>query len=535
MDRRARQGDVAGARGVTPVVVVGAGPVGLALAIDLAQRGVPVRVLDDGTPDSTEGSRAICWSRRTLAILHRLGCAEAIAAHGVQWNTGRVFFGDHEVYAFDLTGDASQRWPAFVNLQQYEVERELQRRAAELPLVDLRWRHRVAGVTPGADGVHLDVHTPDGPRSFAAPWVVACDGARSPVRGMLGLEREGQVFRDRFLIADIRMEQPFPAERWFWFDPPFHRHQSALLHKQADNVWRLDFQLGYDADPERERAPDAIAARVRAMLGADVRYTLVWASVYTFACRRMARFRHGRVLFAGDAAHVVSPFGARGANSGIEDADNLGWKLAAVVQGHAPEPLLDSYDVERVRAADENILQSTRSTDFITPKSPVSRVYRDAVLALARHHPFARALVNSGRLSVPAVLDDSPLNTPAPGASFAADAPAPGSVAPDVVLPGGGALHDRLGARFALLLFAADGDAAATAIAARLAPAVERAGTGCDIVVVNDAVVARRYGASPGTCYLVRPDRHICARWPAVDPDAILQALLRAHAAGVHA
>ncbi len=522
------------------VAIVGAGPVGLALAIDLAQRNVPVLLLDDGTPDSTEGSRAICWSRRSLAILHGLGCANAVAARGVQWNTGRVFFGEHEVYSFDLTEDASQRWPAFVNLQQFEVERELQRRAAELPLIDLRWRHRVTAVGAATDRCHLQVHTPDGSRAFDADYVVACDGARSPMRTAMGLEREGQVFRDRFLIADIRMEQPFPAERWFWFDPPFHRQQSALLHKQADNVWRLDFQLGYDADPERERQPDAIDRRVRAMLGDDVRYSLVWASVYTFACRRMARFRHGRVFFAGDAAHIVSPFGARGANSGLEDADNLGWKLAAVIQGRAPDALLDSYDHERVRAADENIRQSTRSTDFITPKSAVSRVYRDAVLALARDHAFARTLVNSGRLSVPAVLDDSPLNTSTPVTGFAAAAPVPGAVAPDVRLPDGRAFHDTWGMRFALLVFGAAAGAELVApqddgVDPLLRRALSGAGVGCDVVAVDDPVVARRYGAQPGTCYLVRPDRHICARWPAVDPDAIRLALLRAHAAGVPA
>ena len=229
---------------------------------------------------------------------------------------------------------------------------------------------------------------------------------------MLGLDWQGQVFRDRFLIADIHMHSDFPTERWFWFDPPFHPNQSALLHRQADDVWRIDFQLGWEADPDEERKPERILPRLRAMLGEDARFEIEWASVYTFACRRMQRFRHGRVLFAGDAAHVVSPFGARGANSGIQDADNLVWKLALVLAGGAPERLLDTYDSERVRAADENILNSTRSTDFITPKSRVSRAFRDAVLGLAKKHAFARRLVNSGRLSVPSILADSPLNTP---------------------------------------------------------------------------------------------------------------------------
>ncbi len=270
---------------------------------------------------------------------------------------------------------------------------------------------------------------------------------------MLGLECEGQVFHDRFLIADIVMSSGFPAERRFWFDPPFHRNQSALLHRQADDVWRIDFQLGWDADPESEKQPERIVPRIRAMLGDDAQFEIEWASVYTFQCRRMRSFRHGRVLFAGDAAHLVSPFGARGANSGIQDADNLAWKLELVLAGQAPERLLDSYDAERAYAADENIRHSTRSTDFITPKSDVSRTFRDAVLGLAKRHPFARALVNSGRLSQPCVLSGSPLSTP-DGVGTFAGGPVPGAVAVDapVAGPRGSWLLGYLDAGFELLV-----------------------------------------------------------------------------------
>ncbi len=231
-------------------------------------------------------------------------------------------------------------------------------------------------------------------------WLVVCDGARSPIRHMLGLDFEGQVFRDRFLIADIRMTSDFPAERRFWFDPPFHPNQSVLLHRQADDIWRVDFQLGWDADPEREKQPERILPRLRAMLGPDAQFELEWASVYTFQCRRMQKFRHGRLLFAGDAAHLVSPFGARGANSGIQDADNLVWKLELVLRGEAPEALLDTYDTRaRSRPPTRTSRNSTRSTDFITPKSAVSRTFRDAVLALARRHPV-RAQARQQRTAV---------------------------------------------------------------------------------------------------------------------------------------
>ena len=397
-----------------PVVVVGAGPVGLTLAIDLAQREIPVVVLDDDHTLST-GSRAICFAKRTLEIFDRLGCGDRVAGKGVSWNVGRVFFKDEQIYSFDLLPEAGHARPAFVNLQQYYVEGYLAERAAELPLIEMRWKNKVVGVEQHAEHATLVIETPDGPYRLQAEHVAACDGGRSAMRRLIGQESKGRVFRDRFLIADVTLQHEAPAERWFWFDPAFHPNQSVLLHRQPDSVWRIDFQLGWDADPDEEKKPENIIPRVKALLAhsslKDVDFELEWASVYTFACLRMERFRHGRVLFAGDAAHGVSPFGARGANSGVQDADNLAWKLAAVVREQAPDALLDTYADEREYAADENIRNSTRATDFITPKSAVSRLFRDAVLELAKTQPFARTLVNSGRLSVPATLHGSPLNT----------------------------------------------------------------------------------------------------------------------------
>jgi 3-(3-hydroxy-phenyl)propionate hydroxylase len=334
------------------------------------------------------------------------------------------------------------------------------------------------------------------------------------------------------------MQSDFPTERWFWFDPPFHRNQSVLLHRQADDVWRIDFQLGWDADPEEEKKPERILPRLRAMLGPDARFEIEWASVYTFQCRRLQSFRHGHVVFAGDAAHVVSPFGARGANSGFQDTDNLAWKLGLVLAGNAPERLLDTYDVERTVAADENIRNSTRATDFITPKSHVSRVFRDAVLSLAREHPFARRLVNSGRLSVPAVLSGSPLNTPDADADFAQGPGAmiPGAPAADapVTGPDGPWLLRYLESGFTLLAFG-------NAVAPEAVEALARAPIPCRVVQVGggpvpgvtvigdvEGLVARRYDARHGTIYLLRPDQHVAARWRAFD-------LARARAAIAHA
>jgi len=505
-----------------PVVVVGAGPVGLSLAIDLAQRGQPVLLLDNDHRLST-GSRAICFAKRALEIWDRLGVGDAMCAKGVEWNVGKVFNGHDLLYRFDLLPEPGHERPAFINLQQYYAEAYLALRAAELPGITIRWQNTVVGCTPQADGVLLDVDTPDGRYQLQADYLVACDGSRSPLRGMLGQESKGRVFQDRFLIADVRMQADFPAERWFWFDPPFHPNQSVLLHRQPDNVWRIDFQLGWDADPEAEKQPERIKPRVdammRAAMGRDVPYELEWASVYTFACLRMDRFVHGRVLFAGDAAHGVSPFGARGANSGVQDADNLAWKLDLVLRGVAPRALLDTYGPEREFAADENLLNSTRATDFITPKSTISRLFRDATLDLARTHPFARRIVNSGRLSVPATLHASPLNTPDRDAF--AGAMVPGAPAVDAPLEGGGWLLRRLaGNGFAALVF--DGDGAAVTAGAEGIVSVDL------VHLPSTGTAAARYDARPGTVVLLRPDQHVCARWRAPTAADVAAALRRA-------
>jgi 3-(3-hydroxy-phenyl)propionate hydroxylase len=209
-------------------------------------------------------------------------------------------------------------------------------RARQLPNLEIRWKNKIVGLSQDGKSVDLEVETPDGNYRLSCDWLVAADGARSATRGFLGQTSSGQTFRDRFLIADVKMAADFPAERWFWFDPPFHPNQSVLLHQQPDGVWRIDFQLGWDADPVAEKRPDKVIPRVQALLGREAKFDLEWVSIYTFSCLRMEKFRHGRVLFAGDSAHGVSPFGARGANSGVQDADNLSWKLRFVLQGLSP-------------------------------------------------------------------------------------------------------------------------------------------------------------------------------------------------------
>ena len=489
----------------TPVLIVGAGPVGLAASIDLALHGIASIVCDDQEAVSA-GSRAICWSQRTLEIFDRLGVGARMAAKGVTWKVGRLFHRDREVYAFDLLPESGHKMPAFINLQQFHVEHYLIERCADFPdLIDLRWESRVSGVNQDNSGVRVRVTTPQSDYEITAEYLIACDGSRSSVRQELGLDFAGEKFEERFLIADVRMQADFPPERWFWFEPPFHNGQSALLHKQPDNIYRIDLQLGPDADPEQERQPERVTSRIKVMLG-ERAFELVWVSVYAFQCRRLARFVQDRVIFAGDSAHVVSPFGARGGNGGIQDIDNLCWKLAAVLRGEAGPMLLESYNEERLRAADENILHSSRATRFMSPQGRVARAFRAAVLALAAEAPFARRLVNSGRLSQPCSLDGLSLQTPAAQGTGLA----PGAPCPDAP-HGEGWLLNALGGRFYVL-----------AIGGGAAPTVE----GLTSVHADSAEALTRYGDD--NVYLIRPDQHVAARWNAPSSDAIMQAWRRA-------
>jgi 3-(3-hydroxy-phenyl)propionate hydroxylase len=526
--------ELAGSRGHYPVVIAGAGPIGLAAARDLGLRGIRTVILDDDDKVSV-GSRAICWAKRTLEIFDRLGCAAPMIQKGVTWNTGKVFYGDDRepLFSFDLLPDRSQCFPAFINLQQYYVEECLVDVVEATPLAELRWQSRVSSVRSHGDHVDIGVETPKGEYRLTAEYLIAADGSRSAIRTMLGLEFEGEVFQDHFLIADIRMKAERPSERWFWFDPPFARGQSALLHKQPDDVWRLDFQLGWNIDREAELSEERVRERVRGMLGEDARFELEWSSIYTFQCRMLERFVHDRVIFAGDSAHLVSPFGARGANGGVQDVDNLCWKLALVQQGVAPPSLLASYDAERVHAARENVLHSTRSTDFITPKNDSSRAFRNAVLSLARDHDFARAYVNSGRLSVPASLGHSPLLPPGGDAPSAGLAPgAPAGDAPIRVRGDAGWLLPELSRGFTLMCFGAE-SRPQTALSALPAPveilqvlppdSADRPGR---VIVDVRGKLAADLQATPGACLLFRPDQHLAAVWHDFDAERIRRAVM---------
>ena len=492
-----------------PVVVMGGGPVGIAMALDLGLQGIPVVVLDDHEGVGM-GSRAICFAKRCLEIADRYGAGEPMLDKGVVWNLGKVFHKDDKVFEFNLLPEEGHKFPAFINMQQpyfeqFQIERvrDLQEQGAP---IEIRGKNRVDGVEVYDDHVVLEIMTPDGPYKLEADWLIGADGASSPLRTMLNMDFTGKVFQDSFLIADIKMkgDVEFPTERWFWFEPSHGEGASTLLHRQPDDVWRVDFQIGWDVDRKEEMKEENIRRRLDAFLGNDVEYDMVWSSIYTFQCKRMESFHTGRIFFAGDAAHQVSPFGARGANSGMQDADNLGWKLGLVIDGVADESLLNSYDFERIHGADENIMNSTRSTDFITPKSDQSRVFRDAVLGLSSKFEFARPLVNSGRLSVPCTYDGSPLNSadalPGP------ERTRPGSPCPDVELAEGYLLN-KLGNDFVLLCINTDGP-----------EDLEESGVKVRTINLSakddpkDYLKERYLGDCEQAVYLIRPDQHVAAR-----------------------
>jgi 3-(3-hydroxy-phenyl)propionate hydroxylase len=522
--RHADQDRTGGSMAEYPVAVIGAGPVGLSLAIDLAQRGQGVVLLDDADRIG-EGSRAICFSKRSLEFWDRLGIGQRMVDKGVVWSVGKIFHGTSQLYQFDLLPEQGHKRPAFINLQQFYAEGYLADRVQELAGVDLRWRNKVIALEQRNDHAILTVETPDGPYRIGANYVVACDGARSSLRQMVGAQFAGKVFEDQFLIADVRMAAEFPTERWFWFDPPFHAGRSALLHKQPDDIWRIDLQLNPDADPVAEKKPENVRPRIARMLGHD-KFDFEWISLYKFQCRRMDDFIHGRVIFAGDAAHQVSPFGARGANSGLEDAENLAWKLDRVLRKVSPDGLLESYHVERSTAADENIRESTRSTDFMAPATRQEARLRKAVLSLARETEFGKRMINGGRLSVPSIYE-TPLSSA--DRDLWRGGPRPGTSMPDapITAPAGETVYltdafITCGMRFTLLEFSNG--------------AMVDPPDGVGVIRIGGeggfsdfaGLTAARYDAEPGTAYLLRPDGYVAARFRHPTRAALDAALARA-------
>ncbi|MBX9609198.1 MAG: FAD-dependent oxidoreductase [Gammaproteobacteria bacterium] len=509
--------ELTGARARHAVAVVGAGPVGLCTALALARQGVRVVLLDDKA-SVNDGSRAICIARHSLEGLQQLGVAEAFLAKALPWTHGTSFYKGVPVFRLEMPHDEHQRFHPMYNLQQQYIEQFLVDAVAAEPLVETRWQSRVTAVQSREGGVALGVATAAGDYRLEADYVVAADGARSAVRRALGLELHGEAHEGRYVIVDVRLPSTYPTERRAFFDCPGNPGKTVLVHRQPDDIWRIDYQLDDGEDEAQALAEDTIRARVAAiiaMLGETEPWALEWWSVYKAYTLCLDDYRHGRVLFCGDAAHLVPIFGVRGLNSGLADAQNLAWKLAAVIRGEAPDALLDSYSPERRGATLDIFAQASKSTRFMSPPTRGHRLLRDAALGLARDHAFARRLLDP-RQSQPYTYADSVLSTPDDG-SFTAG-PAPGAPLVNRRLRDGSFLLDHLGAGFTWLHFDTEVPERLMAIAARLR--LGAAGLRVLRLDPSDRALAGAYDARPGTCYLVRPDRHVSARWRAFDRDA---------------
>jgi 3-(3-hydroxy-phenyl)propionate hydroxylase len=398
-----------GTQGRYSIVIVGGGLSGLTLACDLSQRGIDSVVLDEDDTIGVRGasSRGICYAQKTLEIFARLGVFDRMREKGVTWSVGRTLAGHDVVYTFNLQPASASEQPPFINLQQFYVEWFLVDRIRELGRCDLRWKNKVVSVAQTDDEVTATVETPAGRYRLRADWLVDATGVNSGIRQGFGLDPHTSRIADRWCITDVRFKEKFPVERWTWVEAPFNENRAVWQHPMADDVWRLDYQMPSDCDPDYVSRRDVAEDRLRAHLG-DIGFELVWVGPYEYRDHLLDQFRHGRVFFIGDAAHVVSPFGARGGNSGVQDADNLGWKLAVVLQKQAPVRLLETYDAERRAAAKENLQVASRTARFLAPQSEGERTLRRAAIDLARDYPFARPLVNTGRMSVANPYPESP-------------------------------------------------------------------------------------------------------------------------------
>ena len=518
-----------------PVVVVGGGPVGYSTALGLANHGVPV-VLIEADDSVCFGSRAICISRRSLDIVERLGAVDGFLKVGLPWTGGRSYYRDTEVLHFTMPQDENQKLPPMVNLAQFLIEQFLLDAALAKPdLIDIRWQTKVTAIDAREDGARLTLSTPQGDYALDADWVVAADGGRSFLRESLGLPLKGTSYEGRYVIVDILLDSSRPTERLAYFDPPCNPGSTVLVHKQPDNVWRIDYQLQDGEDPDEAIKPENVLPRVRSlleMMGETGAWNPIWMGIYKANALTLESYRHGRVLFAGDAAHLVPIFGVRGANSGIDDADNLAWKLAFVVKGRASDKLLDSYSTERVAATHENLSYGTKSTEFMAPPSFAFDLMRMAVLSLAVKHAGVRSLINP-RQSSAITYNASPLTAAPERAGAFAAGPVPGAVLPEcpVTLAGGdepheGHLTDLVQPCFTALYFAekptlpADLRGLAATLAQReipfkLVPVTRHLGGAGSVPHGWDHTgrLFTMYGAQPGTLYLVRPDGHVLARW----------------------
>jgi 3-(3-hydroxy-phenyl)propionate hydroxylase len=492
-----------------PILIVGGGPVGLTAALALARHGVASRILE-ADEDVCDGSRAICLSARSLQILQRLGCAEPFLAKGLAWSEGRSYLGRQEVFHLRLPRRPDDRFPPFINIQQHHAERILADACAASGLVDLQRGSAVVEMRSADCGVEVRAVREGQALTYAAPWLVAADGARSFVRETgLGLALEGRSFEHRYLIADVALECDWPTERRVWFDPRSNPGSTVIMHRQPDGLWRIDYQLAPDEDPDKALLDAEVRARIDAhldLVGLRGPWTLVWKSLYRAHALTLADYVHGRVAFAGDAAHLVPIFGVRGLNSGLEDAINLAWKLALVAQGQAPPALLDAYTRERRGACLANLEAASKSTLFMSPPTSGYILARDAVLELALEHAAFRPLVDPRQSGPDRYVDAAAQGAPSH--------PLVGYPLPEARIASGAWMHDQLGRGFSLIRVVTDGDLS-QAWTAQLT----------EVRLRDDDPAAAILGLRGSAAILVRPDAYVAAVLDPADPAAAHAAL----------
>ena len=539
-----RPPELDGARTQHPVIIAGAGPVGLCAALALARLGVASVVVEKKNTVN-DGSRAICISRYSFETLQQLGVVERFESKGLGWTSGRCYFRDQLIYQFSMPHSADERFLPMYNIQQQYIEQFLIEAAAEYPqLIDLRWQSEVAGVSQDGEGVTLDIVTPQGHYPLSGQYLLAADGARSAVRSLMGLRLNGQNLPGNYVIADVRMDHDFPTERRSFFESSANPEATILIHRQPDNIWRMDWQVPAGGDLDEAVAEATVREKVEAilaMIGHDGPWELEWWSIYTANTLCLDDYRHGRVLFIGDAGHIVPIFGVRGLNNGIADAANAAWKLACCLQGRAGPRLLDSYTPERRGATLDVFRNAGKSSRFMTPPTRGYSLMRKAVLELALTQDFVRPFADPRQVQ-PWIYDDSPLTSvDEPGDGFTAGPP-PGAPLRNLRLGKNDFLLDHLGPGFNVLLFPG-GECPDTEPRSlldtlrQLAPCLRvlvAGGEWDDFAGEDrslpdpDGHIARGYGAEPGTIYLVRPDRHVAGRWHHPEPQTLIAALRRA-------
>lgn len=354
------------------VLVVGAGPTGLTMAVELARRGVDVRIIDAASAPTTE-TRALGVQPRTLELFERLDLAEAAVAEGMKVTDFKVFSESKQFLHLNLEGLDSP-YPYLLMLQQPRVEALLNARLESFG-VTVERAIELATLRHDSDGVAVELRHGDGTVEHTrTSWLIGCDGAHSTVRHQLGVPFVGAAFEENFAVADVEMDWPLPHNVFHAF---LNRGNFAAYFPMPGGLHRLTIAYRPGQTPTGDVTDEELQAAVDRGAPPGARITAVhYAGRFQINQRKVARHSVGRVFLAGDAAHVHSVVGGQGMNTGIQDAFNLGWKLAAVVNGHAEPPLLDSYAEERAPVAHRLVKGTRRATRMTLLRNPIATAAR---------------------------------------------------------------------------------------------------------------------------------------------------------------